>query len=178
MAIDTNINLLSPTGFKLVFAKPELKGIEFYLQSVDLPVVSVGEANYSTPRLNIMFGGDKLMFDPFTANIMCDEKMENFSVIYDWLNETIHNPNHKELVCDASLVILTSANNLSRIIEFKGCYPNAMSGIAFDAGATDIQYASFSVTFRYDYYIVQPQIDLSKYYLIPVSIPVTPPPTP
>lgn len=169
MPIDTNINLLSPTGFKLVFAKPELQGIEFYLQSVDLPTVSVGEANYATPRLNIMFGGDKLMFDPFTANILCDEKMENFAAIYKWLNDTIHNPNHKELVTDASLITLTSANNQSRVIEFKGCYPNAMSGIAFDAGASDIQYASFTVTFRYDYYEVKPEFDTSQYELISIN---------
>lgn len=172
MALDPNINLLSPTGFKMVFSRPELKGLEFYLQSVDLPTVSVGEANYATPKLNIMFGGDKLMYDPFTANVLCDEKMDNFAAIYAWLNETVNNPNHKEMVCDASLIILNSSNNQSRSIEFKNCYPNSMSGIAFDVGSTEIQYASFAVTFRYDYYTISKPFDASLLLSEPISIPV------
>lgn len=172
MALDPNINLLSPTGFKMVFSKPELKGLEFYLQSVDLPTVSVGEANYSTPKLNVMLGGDKLMFDPFTANVLCDEKMDNFAAIFKWLNDTVVTDNGKDLICDASLIILNSSNNQTRIIEFKNCYPNSMSGIAFDVGQTEVQYASFSVTFRYDYYTVSPEFDPTEFVKIPVSLPI------
>ena len=172
MALDANINLLSPTGFKMVFTKPELKGLEFYLQSVDLPTVSVGEANLSTPKLNIMLGGDKLQFDPFTASVLCDEKMDNFAAIYKWLNDTVNTDNPYDLVCDVSLIILNSSNNASRTINFKNCYPNSMSGIAFDVGQTEVQYASFTVTFRYDYYQVSPEFDTTKFQVIPVSLPI------
>tara|TARA_B110000503_G_scaffold143576_1_gene245964 strand:+ start:1091 stop:1618 length:528 start_codon:yes stop_codon:yes gene_type:complete len=172
MAIDVNINLLSPTGFKMIFAKPELKGLEFFLQSVDLPTVSVGEAQYATPKLNLMMGGDKLMYDPFTTNILCDEKMDNFAAIYKWLNETVDKNQNSNLICDASLIILNSSNNETRSIDFKNCYPNSMSGIAFDVGATEIQYASFTVTFRYDYYTVTPGFDTAGFQQIPLSLPV------
>ena len=172
MALDANINLLSPTGFKMVFTKPELKGLEFYLQSVDLPTVSVGEANLSTPKLNIMLGGDKLMYDPFTASVLCDEKMDNFAAIYKWLNDTVNTDSPYDLVCDVSLIILNSSNNASRTINFKNCYPNSMSGIAFDVGQTEVQYASFTVTFRYDYYQVSPEFDTTKFQVIPVSLPI------
>jgi hypothetical protein len=172
MALDANINLLSPTGFKMIFTKPELKGLEFYLQSVDLPTVSVGEANLSTPRLNIMLGGDKLQFDPFTASILSDEKMDNFAAIYKWLNDTVNTDSPYDLVCDVSLIILNSSNNASRTINFKNCYPNSMSGIAFDVGQTEVQYASFTVTFRYDYYEVSPEFDTTKFQRIPVSLPI------
>lgn len=172
MALDANINLLSPTGFKMVFTKPELKGLEFYLQSVDLPTVSVGEANLSTPKLNIMLGGDKLQFDPFTASVLCDEKMDNFAAIYKWLNDTVNTDSPYDLVCDVSLIILNSSNNASRTINFKNCYPNSMSGIAFDVGQTEVQYASFTVTFRYDYYQVSPEFDTTKFQVIPVSLPI------
>jgi hypothetical protein len=173
MALDTNINLLSPTGFKMIFSRPDLKGLEFYLQAVDLPTVSVGEANLSTPKLNIMLGGDKLLFDPFTASILSDEKMDNFASIYKWLQDTVNIDDLSSLVCDASLVILNSSNNQTRTIDFKNCYPNSMSGIAFDVGATEVQYASFSVTFRYDYYVVTPEFDTEKFMRIPVSLSVT-----
>lgn len=172
MALDANINLLSPTGFKMIFTKPELKGLEFYLQSVDLPTVSVGEANFATPRLNVQLGGDKLMYDPFTANVLCDEKMDNFAAIYKWLNDTVRVDDLYELVCDVSLIILNSSNNQTRVVTFKNCYPNSMSGIAFDVGATDIQYASFAVTFRYDYYSVSPEFDTETFQRIPVSLPI------
>ena len=172
MALDANINLLSPTGFKMVFTKPELKGLEFYLQSVDLPTVSVGEANLPTPKLNVMLGGDKLMYDPFTASVLCDEKMDNFAAIYKWLNDTVNTDSPYDLVCDVSLIILNSSNNASRTINFKNCYPNSMSGIAFDVGQTEVQYASFTVTFRYDYYEVSPEFDTTKFQVIPVSIPI------
>ena len=172
MALDPNINLLSPTGFKMVFSKPELKGLEFYLQAVDLPTVSVGEANYATPKLNVYMGGDKLMFDPFTTSVLCDEKMDNFAAIYKWLNDTVNRDDHKNLLCDASLIILNSNNNQTRTIEFKNCYPNSMSGIAFDVGQTEVQYASFTVTFRYDYYTVVTPFDPAGYEGIPISLPI------
>lgn len=172
MALDPNINLLSPTGFKLVFARPELKGLEFFLQSVDLPTVSVGEANYATPKLNIMFGGDKLMYDPFTANVLCDEKMDNFAAIYKWLNDTVNVNDPKEMVTDATLIVLNSSNNQTRTVEFKNCYPNSMSGIAFDVGQTEVQYASFTVTFRYDYYVVTPGFDATEFLKMPVTLPI------
>lgn len=172
MALDININLLAPTGFKMVFAKPELKGLEFYLQSVDLPTVSVGEARLTTRHLDVMLGGDKLVYDPFTANILSDEKMDNFAAIYKWLNDTVVTDDPYTLVCDASLIILNSSNNETRKIEFKNVYPNSMSGIAFDTGATDIQYASFAVTFRYDYYTVSPVFDTARFEAIPLSLPV------
>ena len=172
MALDININLLSPTGFKMVFAKPELKGLEFYLQSVDLPTVSVGEARLSTRHLDVMLGGDKLVYDPFTANILSDEGMHNFAAIYTWLNDTVVTDDPYALVCDASLIILNSNNNQTRSIDFKNVYPNSMSGIAFDSGATEIQYASFAVTFRYDYYTVSPIFDKDKFSQIPLSFPV------
>ena len=172
MALDANINLLSPTGFKMIFTKPELKGLEFYLQSVDLPTVSVGEANLTTPKLNVMLGGDKLMYDPFTASVLCDEKMDNFAAIYKWLNDTVSTDSPYDLVCDVSLIVLNSTNNQSRIVTFKNCYPNSMSGIAFDVGQTEVQYASFTVTFRYDYYDVTPEFDTSTFQRIPVSLPI------
>lgn len=172
MALDPNINLLSPTGFKMVFAKPELKGLEFYLQSVDLPTVSVGEANFATPKLNVYLGGDKLMYDPFTANILCDEKMDNFAAVYKWLNDTVNVHDYKSLLSDASLIIMNSNNQQTRTIEFKNCYPNSMSGIAFDVGQTEIQYASFTVTFRYDYYTVVSPFDPSGYNVLPISLPI------
>ena len=172
MALDANINLLSPTGFKMVFTKPELKGLEFYLQSVDLPTVSVGEANLPTPKLNIMRGGDKLMYDPFTASVLCDEKMDNFAAIYKWLNDTVNTDSPYDLVCDVSLIVLNSNNNATRTVTFKNCYPNSMSGIAFDVGQTEVQYASFTVTFRYDYYDVTPEFDTTKFQRIPVSLPI------
>ena len=172
MALDANINLLSPTGFKMVFTKPELKGLEFYLQSVDLPTVSVGEANYSTPKLNVQLGGDKLVYDPFTANVLCDEKMDNFAAIYKWLNDTVNVDSLYDLICDVSLIVLNSSNNETRTVNFKNCYPNSMSGIAFDTGASEVQYASFSVTFRYDYYEVMEPFDTKTFQSIPVSLPI------
>lgn len=172
MSFDANINFLSPTGFKMVFSKPELKGLEFYLQSVDLPTVSVGEANFSTPKLNLMLGGDKLTFDPFTTSIVCDEKMDNFASIYSWLNETVNTDDLKSITCDASLIILNSTNNATRTIDFKNCYPNSMSGVAFDVGQTEVQYASFTVTFRYDYYKVTPGFNKEDFIRIPISTPI------
>ena len=120
-----------------------------------------------------MLGGDKLMFDPFTANILSDEKMDNFASIYKWLNDTVNTDRPDENVCDASLLILNSSNNVTRTIEFKNCYPNSMSGIAFDVGSTDVQYASFTTTFRYDYYQVTPTFDTNRFLSIPVSLPIT-----
>lgn len=152
MAISNNINFLSPVGFKLVFPESRFKGMEFYLQSLDLPLVSIGESSYNIPRRQLMIAGDTMSYEPFTANIMCDENMDNFYEMHSWLKSIIENPDTKTHVTDMNLVILGSSNHKVRIVQFRNAFPTSMSGIAFDSGATEVQYASFSVTFRYDYF--------------------------
>lgn len=152
MAINSNINFLSPNGFRLVFADSRFKQLEFYLQTVELPLVTLSETSYNIPYRQMMISGDSMSYEPFTANILCDENMDNFYAMHKWMKDILTSDTPSELLCDMNLVVLNSSNNHVRTVYFRNAFPTSMSGIAFDTGVTDVQYASFSVSFRYDYF--------------------------
>ena len=53
---------------------------------------------------------------------------------------------------DATLAILSAKNNVIKEVRFIDVFPVAMSGASFTQQATDINYITSTVTFKYSYY--------------------------
>ena len=60
--------------------------------------------------------------------------------------------NAEDFKVDATLLILTSHNNVVKEIEFKGVFPTSMSPIEFDSQVDSIQYVQMDISFSYTYY--------------------------
>ena len=53
---------------------------------------------------------------------------------------------------DATLNILTSKNNANIEVRFSDVFPSALSGLQYDQQATDVDYLTATVTFKYKIY--------------------------
>ena len=53
---------------------------------------------------------------------------------------------------DATLTILTSKNNPQLEVRFRNLYPNSLTGLDYSQSATDVEYLTATVTFKYEIY--------------------------
>ena len=160
----TNINFLSPIGFK--FQLNNFPEVNYFCQSASLPGISISSISVPTPLKAIDIAGDEVSFEELSIKFIVDENMKNWLSIYDWiiglgfptkegqekykkLTET------STLTTDAVLTVLTSNMNPQINFYFKECFPLSLSSIAFDSGGTDIDYVTADVSFRYDVYTVE-----------------------
>lgn len=151
----TNINFLSPVGFR--FNIEYLPNTNWFMTSVNLPGISLGEINQPTPFMQTQVPGNDLVFDPLNITFQVDEDLQNWREIYDWMNG-LGFPNEygeykaqkaKQLYSDASLSILNSDMNINYIITFTDLFPTSLSEILFDSASGDIETIKATVNFRY-----------------------------
>ena len=67
----TNPSFLSPLGFKMTVKRTPT--LNFFVQSVEMPSVSLGQADIETPFSKIPFPGTKLTFGNLQVTFKVDE---------------------------------------------------------------------------------------------------------
>ena len=100
-----------------------------------------------------------------------NEDLDNYYEIYKWL-KGLTNPKHQEefyqyldtvnergrpddfdkQMSDARLLILNSNYNAISTVNFFNIFPTSLSTLEFDASATDINYFTAQVNFKYTIY--------------------------
>lgn len=171
--IPTNMNPLAPSGFRFIITK--LPKMQFYCQTVNLPSITLGEPEFSTPFSTIPIPGEKLTFGDLSIQFLVDETLDNYKAINGWLfglgfpidnqqyknflaQDTVAIGNSSEYVrntSDASLFILTNNNTESKIVTFKNIFPTSLESLTFTAVDTDVNYLIGNATFRYNYYVFE-----------------------
>ena len=145
-----NKNLLSPVGFRLKVAN--YPNLEYFATSVTLPGISLAEAPSSYKSVNFAQGGDRLNFDTLNIRFGVTEDMDNYLEVFNWMHNIAQSD--EDLRSDASLMILTSHNNVSKTISFKGLFPTNLDALEFDAGTTEVEYLQANATFKFTYFDV------------------------
>lgn len=155
----TNQNFLSPLGFKLQIKKTP--HVNYFVQSVNIPSVSLGTAEADTPFTKLPFPGTKLTFGNLQATFKVDEDMANYLEIYTWLRGVGFPDNFAQytniagaalasgegVFSDITLVVLDSAMNPNLEVTFFDCFPVDLSAIELDSTSGDVQYVTATVTF-------------------------------
>ena len=155
----TNQNFLSPLGFKLQVKKTP--HVNYFVQSVNIPSVSLGTADAETPFIKIPFPGTKLTFGNLQVTFKVDEDMANYIEIYGWLRAVGFPDNFAQytniagaalasgdgVFSDITLVVLDSAMNPNLEVTFFDCFPVDLSSIELDSTSGDVQYVTATVTF-------------------------------
>lgn len=172
-----NENLLSPTGFKLVV--PGFTSIGFQCTNVNIPGISMGGPQQATPYNDFQLTGDKLNYDDFTATFLIDEECINYSLIHNWMvgitypqkanqwRDLIQDMKDKDFQNDENnldqmdlyLFILNSNYNTAFKIHLVDAFPTALTPMEYTTEATDIQYLSAQVTFKYTYFKLLDKFD-------------------
>lgn len=141
-------NLLPTDAYVITFGHTkELRTLETYAVNVTLPSITLSEV--STPHRNHQgfVPGDTVQYDSLAIRFLCDEKMELYEDIHNWI---MKNRSSIGPVADISLGILNSHNNDNRRVQFINAFPTSLGSIEFNAQATEVTYALLDVNFRYD----------------------------
>ena len=169
----TNKNFLSPLGFKFLIKKTP--NVNWFIQSVNLPGLSLPSPKLDTPFTSIPLGGDKLIFSDLRLTFQVDEELKNYLEIYNWLIgvgfpedfDQYQGPGPKlsllqmnlkksNIKSDASLIILNSVMNPILQVNFIDLAPIELSEIKFDSRSNDVNYVEASVIFNYLRYTITP----------------------
>lgn len=169
--LPSNKNFLSPLGFTFTIKKTP--GVNYFVQSVSLPSLNLGQADIQTPFVKLPVPGDHIDFSNLTITFRVDEEMRNYKELFDWIvalgfpenfqqysaiapnrgrfGGSITNPvAGTGIYSDASLMILNSVK--APIVEytFKNLYPISLSDIQFDTRDSDVNYVDVTATFAYE----------------------------
>lgn len=162
MAQPTNTNFLSPVGFR--FEIKRLPKTNFFIQSVQLPGVTLGEVTVPTPFTNLPIPGDKIQFNELSITFRVDEDLGNYKELYNWMRAMSRVDNfdessawRKELTpweedrvfSDATLIFLNSAMNSNIEVKFTDCYCSSLTDLQLSTVSQDIDYIECTASFKY-----------------------------
>lgn len=154
-------------SFSFLFYIDKIPNIEFVLQTVQLPGVTLGEAAYNTRFTKIPNPGEILDYESLDIQFIVDENLENYLAIYKWMKslgfpteheefrsvyKTDNNPNQfSELV----LYILDNHNRLNFEIHFIDAFPTSLSPIELSSSQTNFDYVLARVNFSYSHFTIK-----------------------
>jgi hypothetical protein len=167
----TNLNPLSPNGFQ--FSIQKLPELTFFAQQVSIPGISLPNAVYDTPFVQIKVPGTLLTYETLNVEFIVDENMSNYLAIADWMLALGFPENYQQYISwqskdktpflselaknssDATLEILGSNNKPIQTVTFVDLIPTSLGAISFITTSNDVQYITCSVSFEYSYYKFQ-----------------------
>jgi Tfp pilus tip-associated adhesin PilY1 len=157
-----NKSFLSNNKFE--FSLKRIPNFTFFVQSVNLPGLTLQSTQVNTPFAAVSIPGDIITFGTLTLSFIIDEDMQSWYEIYNWIFQ-LGNPKSSNklgtltqkpgltnsVTSDATLLIKSNANNPMWKITFNEIYPTDLAGIDFTT--TDNQeFVTSSATFNYTYY--------------------------
>jgi len=152
-----NRNYLSPVGFKLsleLFA-----GVDFFCQEANLPNITMPFTEVPTRfRTFPIAACGGVEYGDLNVTFIIDEDLVNYLSIKTWIekNADSNETNLGEVAySNGQLAIATSNFNTSHIIEFERLFPVSLTEIKFDSTATDIEYFTANVVFKYSIFNVR-----------------------
>lgn len=147
--LTTNKNFLSPVGFQFKISSNQYPNLEYFAVAATLPGVNMSATQTPYKGVNLQFTGDRLAFEDLSLRVNVTENLENYIETFDWLHSIAQSKNSEDLKVDATLLILSSHNNVVKEVEFKGVFPTSLSPIEFNAQAESIEYVQMDITFSY-----------------------------
>lgn len=157
-----NLNFLSPLGAK--FEIKRLPTINFFVQAVSLPSITMGELEVPTPFTKLRKPGDQIIFGDLVIQFRVDEDLLNYREMYSWMRSIARvdsfedstawqnegSPMSDERVySDGTLTIMNSAMNPNLTVDFKDLYPSTISELPFFTTQNDVDYIEATITFKF-----------------------------
>lgn len=146
--LTTNKNFLSPVGFQLKINSQKYPNLEYFATSVTLPGFSISEVSVPYKAVNHAMMGDRIAFENLTIRANITENFENYIETFNWMHNTVNASKPEDFKEDATLLILSSHNNVNKEIKFTGIFPVSLDAIEFDAQA-ELSYVQCNIGFAY-----------------------------
>ena len=160
----SNKNFLSPLNFRFQIKKAP--NVNFFLQKVNLPEISVRNFDTPNPFVKIPYPGDHIDYGLLNISFKVDENLSNYLEIHEWLRalappedraeygklESFASWTGQGVYSDVSLIVLTSTHMPNYDIVYVDAFPTNISGLNFSTSDTDVNYIEATATFKYTYY--------------------------
>ena len=88
---DTNITDRTPSKFDYAspiqfrFKMTKLPNVEFFVQTANIPAITLGETSIETPLKDIPIPGDKVTYSSLDVSFLVDENLNNYKELHDWI---------------------------------------------------------------------------------------------
>ena len=100
----TDTNIIDRTPSKFDYASPiqfrfkmtKLPNVEFFIQSANIPAITLGETSIETPLKEIPIPGDKVSYSSLDVSFLVDENLNNYKEIHDWITGLGFPEDHKQ----------------------------------------------------------------------------------
>lgn len=162
--LTTNKNFLTTSGFKLSLDRLNYPNLEFFVQSVQHPNVTLPATDINYSRLgNISMPGDQLLYDEVTFMTIVDEDLNGYTEMHDWMKRIVEVnaiPASKRsgavvpTSCDISLQILNSHNLVAKTIRYQDAVPTNLGDLLMEATVGDTVFVISPMTFAYSNFCV------------------------
>lgn len=157
-----NKSFLSNNKYEFVIQR--LPNVVFFVQSINLPNITLASTQTQSPFVQINTPGGILTFEQLTINYIVDEDMNSWREIYNWIT-ALGNPTSKNkignlefspgklnhITSNASLLVKSNSNNSNLKFTFNDLFPIELGGVQFSSIETQ-EFLTSSITFLYDYY--------------------------
>ena len=84
----------SPVQFRFKITKLPL--VEYFVQTANIPGITLGGATQPTPLVDIPIPGDKITYASLDMSFLVDENLNNYKEIHDWMVGLGFPDNHKQ----------------------------------------------------------------------------------
>lgn len=164
----TNINFLSPIGFKFMIKKAP--NVSFFVQDAEIPEVNINPTKHPTPFTDIRVPGDHMEYDPLNISFKVDEDMQGYLELHNWLRGIGFPEDFQEYAnlnkenkflgggvrtSDVVLTVLTSAKNANYEVIFQEAFPISLSRLDFTSRANSVDFITVNATFAYTKYDIK-----------------------
>lgn len=160
--LTSNINLLQPTGFKLVADRRRLSNIAFFCQNVSHPSIMSNEIQQGyRGYINVPHVGESVDYGTLTVNMLVDENMAAYIEVVDWIklyleNENADDPTDVEShYSDLHLSILNSKNNTTKEIQYIDAFPTDVGELMMEASQDGAQPITVPITFKFTSFTIR-----------------------
>jgi len=100
----TTSNVIDRTPSKFDYASPiqfrfkmtKLPNVEFFVQTANIPNISLGSTTFDTPLKSIAGIGDKVSYGSLDVSFLVDENLNNYKEIHDWITGLGFPEDHKQ----------------------------------------------------------------------------------
>lgn len=153
------LSFVPPQNFFMVVER--LKGTQFMLQRVQIPVLSGDEIIQSTPMNSgkTMIPGSSMEYSVLSCDFIIDKYLKNYKEVLAWFKAN-YAPEDKAAQWESwdntmsriTVIGTDSGNTPVCTWDFEDCFPISMDGPMFDATMPDVEYLTSNVTFRFKYF--------------------------
>ena len=90
----SKLDYASPIQFRFKMAK--LPKVEFFVQTANIPGISLGTATAVTPLYDYPIPGDKITYSTLDISFLVDENLNNYKELHDWISGLGFPKNHQQ----------------------------------------------------------------------------------